>query len=661
MWVKRILVFVLTVSFFVSTQNSFAETEDVNKNDKFNLGQVVVTATKTQRTVKNVSSTVTVITKDEIAKSNAKAVIDIIKQVPGVYAYDQYGAGVEGHISMRGFAPYGSQRVLIMVDGVPLNSGNDGYVQQSRLPALENIEKIEVVKGPSSALYGPFAMGGVINIITQKGPEKTFAQTDIGFGGFNEGKYRLETGGTSENLNFRIGVGYRGGDGYRDNTGFIKRDMQGKFSLDVDDTSNFVFDFDEQNSDVEYAGSLTEAQYNQDRKQAASPSSGDLESHRVSLTYNKNINELNRIKGQVFTIRYDYDYPGSYHYKADIDGYGGELQYTLSHPIAEMENSFILGTSLKRDEIDYTYYYGTTLRTDDNTKPLYWGVYVQDELTPFKPLTLTLGGRFDRAEYDYSVFYDYKGAVNRSRSFDEFSPKLGVLYRVTEDISLYGNIGKAFMPPSAYNMFTSQYRNPDLIPESALNYEIGIKTLLFERLSAQAAGYLMDVQDEIYLGSDNIYHNTGKTRHKGIESELNLYLLKGFSVFSNLTFQEAKFTDYTVGSAGYDGKWLPQAPKRTIAYGLKYELPIGITYSISGNYRSDAYANAANTYNIPGRTIWDTKIDYEHDFKYAKLGLYTGLMNMFDKKYYDYRSSSGGIYPAYPRNYMVGFKIGKEF
>ncbi len=661
MWCKRILVFLGMVLVFAFTHNCFAKGQENAKTDKFNLGQVVVTATKTQRIVKNVSSTVTVITKDEIAKSNAKAVIDIIKQVSGVYAYDPYGAGVEGHISMRGFSPYGSQRVLIMVDGVALNSGNDSYVQQSRLPVLDNIERIEVVKGPSSALYGPFAMGGVINIITRKGPEKTFVETDIGFGSFNERKYRLETGETSGNLNYRIGVGYRAGDGYRDNTGFIKRDIQGKFSFDVDETSDIVLDFDAQSSDVQYAGSLTEAQYNEDRKQAASPSSGDLESHRISLIHNKDIDEYNNLKIQVFTTRYDYDYPGAYHYKADIDSWGGNLQYTLSHPLGAMENSFIIGTSLKLDEIDYSYYYGTTLRTDDNTRPLYWGVYVQDELTPFKPLTLTLGGRFDRAEYDYNVFYDYNGATSTSKSFEEFSPKFGALYRLTEDVSLYGNIGRSFMPPSAYRMFTSKYRNPDLTPETAWNYEIGVKTLLFERFSVQIAGYLMDVEDEIYRGSDNIYHNTGKTRHKGIESDLSLYLSEGFSVFSNLTFQEAKFTDYTVGLISYEDKWLPHAPKRIITYGLKYEHPVGITYSISGNYRSDAYANDANTYKIPGRTVWDTRIDYEHDFKSAKIGLYAGIMNVFDKMYYDHRTSSGKIYPAYPRNYVAGFKVSREF
>ncbi|MCF6147876.1 MAG: TonB-dependent receptor [Candidatus Kuenenia sp.] len=658
---RNIVIFMVVASVFNFAHKCCAEVQEGGEADMFNLGQVVVASTKTERTVKNVSSTVTVITQEEISQSTAKGVIDIIKQVPGVYAYDQYGAGIEGHISMRGFAPYGSERVLIMVDGVPINSGNDGYVQQSRLPSLDNIEKIEIVKGPSSSLYGPFAMGGVINIITQKGQEKTFAKTDVGFGRFNEQKYRLETGGTSGIFNYRIGSGYRNGDGYRENTGFIRRDIQGKLSLDVDKTSNIIFDFDVQNTDVEYAGSLTESQYDEDRKQASSLSSGDLESHRVSLIYNKNINEFNHFKGQVFTTRYDYDYPGSYHYKADIDGWGGELQYTLSHPLAGMENSFILGTSLKRDEIDYSTYYGDTLSTDDNTKPLFWGAYVQDELTPFKPLTLTLGGRFDLVEYDYNVFYDSSGAADKSKSFDEFSPKFGILYRLTEDISLYGNTGKAFMPPSAYRMFTSRYRNPELTPETAWNYEIGVKALFFQRLSVQVAGYLMNVEDEIYLGSDDIYHNTGKTRHKGIESELGLYLFSGFSIFSNLTFQEAKFTDYTVGSTSYDDNWLPHAPKRTVAYGVRYEHPIGISYSISGNYRSSAYTDDANTYTIPGRTIWDTRIDYEHDFKFANVGFYTGVTNLFDKNYYDYRTASGGIYPAYPRDYMVGFYLSKEF
>ena len=661
MWFKKFSVFTVVVTIFAFSHNCFAESQESSKTDKFNLGQVVVTATKTERTVKNVSSTVTVITKDEIAKSNTRAVIDIIKQVPGVYAYDQYGAGVEGHISMRGFAPYGSQRVLIMVDGVPLNSGNDGYVQQSKLPSIENIEKIEVVKGPTSSLYGPFAMGGVINIITKEGPEKPFAKIKVAFGRFSERKYRVETGGTTGNFSYRLGAGYRQGDGYRDNTGFIRRDIQGKFGLEIDKTSNIILDFDAQSSDVEYAGGLTEAQYKENRKQAKSPSSGDLESHRISLTYNRKINDYNHIKGQVFTTRYDYDYPGTYRYKADIDSWGGELQYTLTRPLKEMENSFIIGASLKRDEIDYKYYYKTTLRTDDNTKPLFWGIYLQDELTPIEPLTFTLGARFDKAEYDYKVFYDYKGATDRSKSFDEFSPKFGVLYRLTRDISLYGNIGKAFMPPSAYRMFTSKYRNPDLTPETAWNYEIGIKTLLFERLSLQVAGYLMDVEDEIALGSDDKYHNTGKTRHKGIETEANLYLVEGLSIFSNLTFQEAKFKDYTVGSTNYDGRWLPHAPKRIIAYGLRYEHPWGITYSLNANYRSKAYADNANTYTIPGRTVWDTRLDFEREFKGLNLGFHAGVRNLFNKKYYDHRTSSGKIYPAHPRNYIIGFTVGKEF
>ena len=655
---------------FSLAQVGLAKELEEGKTLAFDLGQVVVTATKTERQVKNVSSAVTVITKEEIAKSGAREVGEVLKGVPGIWLYDKYGQGFDGHIGLRGFAPYGSERVLIMVDGVPWNSCNDGFVAITKLPIIEDIEKIEIVRGPSSALYGGFAMGGVINIITRKGPEKAKVETEIRLGRFAERKYRVEVGGTSGNLNYRISTSYRSGDGYRDHTEFIKRNTSGKLNLGIDEGSDITLDFDVQSSDLKYAGYLTEAQYQENPRQAPKPTTGDLESQRLSLTYNRDIDENNHIKGQVFTTRYDYDYPGTYRYMADIDGWGGELQYTLTSPLKGMKNCFILGFALRGDDVNYKYYYSGNLRTDDNSRPLFWGIYLQDELTPIEPLTLTLGGRLDKAEYDYKIYYDHYGyAKDASVSFDEFSPKFGALYRLTEDISLFGNTGKAFMPPSAYRMFTSKYRNPYLEPEIAWNYELGIKGLLFDRFSFQLSGYWMNVKDEItseavsnpYTGESQMFLNSGKTRHKGIEVETSLWIAKGLSAFVNANFQEAKFREYKKGTTVYDGKRLPHAPSRTFTWGLRYEHPIGITYNINANYRSDAYSDNANTHVIPSRTIWDTRLDYDCEFKGVDVGFYVGIRNLFDKKYYEHMTSSGKIYPAYPRNYIIGLTFSKEF
>ena len=673
-------LFLLTIGLsFALNQISLAqeteETKEKKKTKAFDLGQVVVTATKTERIIKDVSATVSVITKEEIEKSNAKNVGEILTQIPGVYVYHTYGTPVEGKMSLRGFDTTGSERVLIMADGVPLNSGSDNYVQFTKMPPLASVERIEIVKGPASALYGGCAMGGVINIITKKGSIKPTYTVETEFGRYGERLYRSEAGGTAGKFNYRISNGYREGDGYRDNTEYTRRTVGGKLGLDLDETQEFILDFDYQNSHIAYAGSLTEAQYKDDPKQSPAPCVGYLDSSRVALRYNKEINEYNRIETLLFTTDYGYDYDGryssgnAYRWMADINTTGGEIRYKLTYPLLDMESSFLTGLSLKFDDVGYDDYYKGVHRIDTHCENLSWAGYLQEEITPIEPLTLTLGVRYDKAEYDTyrHIHYKHGDGTTASESFDKFSPKFGALYRLTEDINLFTNISKAFNPPSSNRISYSSYANPDLGPEEAMNYELGLKGLFFDKLSLQLSGYWMNVKDEIvseYVGAPTYYryYNSGKARHKGIEAETNLWIVEGLSAFVNVNFQEAKFRDYKVSSTIiYDDRTLPHVPKRTFAWGLRYEHPIGITYNINANYRSDAYADNANAYIIPSRTIWDTRLDYEREFKGVDFGFYVGIRNMFNKKYYENMSSSGKIYPAYPRNYIFGLKLGKEF
>lgn len=662
MWFKRFLVLILVALFFVSAQNSFAEGEDAGKNNEFNLGQVVVTATRTERQVKDVSASVSVITSEEIKNSNAKSIPEILNKIPGMYVYHEYGTPVEGKMSLRGFSPYGSERVLVMVNGVPWNSGNDNYVQFAKLPAIEDVESIEIVKGPTSALYGGCAMGGAINIITKKGERKASFDNTFEFGDFGERNYRTEASGTQGKMNYRLAGGYRGGDGYRNNTEYTRRTLAGNIGLDLKKAGELSFDFDAQNTHTGYASGLTEAQYKQEPKLASSPSAGYLDSHRFALHYKNSINEEHSLKSFLYLTKYEYDYPASTRYAADINAFGGEIQYNIDSPLFGKKNSFVTGVSLKYDyDIDYKQYTGTTLDIYDHPQVRFWGLFFQEEITPLEMLTFTLGGRFDWADYE---MHRFKHNTSAERSFDKFSPKFGALYRLTKDINLFGNIGRAFNPPSSHRLFTSGYANPDLGPEEATNYELGLKGVFFDKLSLNLSGYFMDVEDEIAserIGTVTRYYNTGKTEHKGIELESMLWLTSRLNTFFNANFQEAKFKEYKSGTAVYDGRWISHVPKRTFAFGLNYEHPFGITYNISGNYRSDSYADDANSYVIPSRIIWDTRLDFKRQFKGINFGIYGGIRNLFDRKYFEYMSSAGKIYPAYPRNFIVGFKIGKDF
>ena len=675
MWFKAKLFLAVIGLSFVMTQVSLVQAgeEEYSKEDKkFNLGQVVVTATKTKRAVKDVSATVSVITSEDIEKSNAKNIGEILSQVAGVYVYHTYGTPVEGKMSLRGFDTTGSERVLIMADGVPLNSGSDNYVQFTKLPSLGDVERIEIIKGPASALHGGCAMGGVINIITKKGPIKPTYTVQTEFGRYGERLYRTEAGGTVEKLNYRISTGYQEGDGYRDNSEYTRRTIGGKLGFDLDETQEFILDFDYQNTHTAYASYLTEAQYKDNPRQALGPGAGYFDSSRVALRYNKEINEYNRIETFVFTTTYGYDYPGryttgsTYEWVADINTTGGEIRHNITYPLLGMESSFLSGLSLKFDRTNYKDYKNGIHRIDTDCENLSWAGYLQEEITPFDPLTFTLGVRYDRAEYDTyrHLHYTYGDGTTASKSFDKFSPKFGALYRLVEDISLFTNISKAFNPPSSNRISYSWAANPDLGPEEAMNYELGLKGLFFERLSLGLSGYWMDVDDEITyepVGGVNTFVNTGETRHKGIELESNLWIVKGLSAFFNANLQEVKYEKYMQGTTDYSGKWLPRVPKRTFVCGLRYEHPIGITYNINANYRSDVYADNANTHVIPSRTIWDTRLDYDCEFRGVNLGFYVGIRNLFDKKYYEDMSSGGKIYPAYPRNYIIGLKLSRKF
>ena len=620
------------------------------------LEEIVVTATRTERKIKDIPAGVTVITREEIEESNAKSALEILKKVPGIYIYDTTGTGLHGHVGFRGFSPYGSERVLVMVDGVPWNSGSDGFVSWTKIPPLDDIEKIEIVRGPSSALYGGFAMCGAINIITRKGPAKPETKVSVSYGSDDEGKYRVETGGTVERLNYNIGATYWKGNGWRDHSEFEKKSFLAKIGVDPDESSNLTYTLDFQRTDEQYPGKLTLEQYREDPRQSVAANryseSGDIKSVRNSLNYTRHIAAYHHVKGMIFITNYDYDYPGQkYHYISDINGLGSEVQYNFTRPLFSKKNSLLIGLTGREDNIDYQSFSTGTLTTDHETKARFWGAFLQDEFSLFEPLTITLGGRFDQAGYDYTDRRD--PTKSKDSSFDEFSPKFGIVYSPIEEVSFFGNIGKAFMPPSAYRMFTSAKRNPDLTPETAVNYELGIKSAPFENLSLEICGFWMDVEDEIVKGSDDKYHNTGETRHKGIEAGLDLRLFDGFTAFANYTYQEVKFEDYKDGSTVYDGNYVPYAPGNLFSGGIRYQHPVGITYNLDAIFTDKRYADNKNTKEIAAHTVWDTRLDFERDWYSA----YIAINNLFDEDYYQHMNSSGYVYPSPGRTFMGGISI----
>ncbi len=673
MRVKRIGLLRLLLIIFTALclplpgKSNGAETEPVAGR----IDEMVVTSTRKEKKIKELPGSVSVINRAEIERSNAVNVTELISEVPGITVNGSASDGSTLSVSLRGLDPSRTNKVLVLVNGVPMNNSWTGTVYWYDLPSPNQIERIEILKGPVSAIYGGWGIGGCINIITRRGPVEPETNIKAAFGSYNKMEYSAATGGNLKNrLSYQLGANYQKTDGYRDRSAAENYGASTMLGWMFTDRSDIEWDLGYSNIDTEIAGSLTLQQFEEDPKQAQSQF-GRREMERIynNLTFRQDIGRDDNLKVTLYyhTLDYDYVFASSSNRNCVYDTYtsGGEIQYTLNHTIGGKKNTLIFGPTFRYDRADSKTYDTINGKpdgapTDDTlSEPLFWAVYFQDEILLFDPLTLTIGMRYDKAEFDQKdrITPEDSGGT----SMDAYSPMLGIAYRLFENTTLFGNLGKGFAVPSTSKLYGSN-GNPDLKPETAINYEVGIRTSSLDGLNLTATIYRMDVQDEIVTAqvdgeSRNV--NTGETRHQGVEAELEITLPHGFSPFINYTYQNAEYTVYSVYSSRsdrhsvYDHNKIPHVSEHLLTAGIKYQHPAGVNFKLSARHESEKYTDSANEYKIPGYTIWESRLEYEGSIRNTGYSVYLSAENLFDKNYY-YKGSGEDVYPADPLTFTAG-------
>lgn len=181
------------------------------------MDTVVVTATRTEKNLQDVTSSVSVVTREEIERMPAKTVMDVLRNMPGVTVESDrgvYGSSTNNKVLIRGMGGDGQGRVMVLVDGMPVMAPGSNIFEWNSIN-LNTVERVEVVRGPSSALYGSSAMGGVINIITRRPGENGF-QTRVksSFGRYNSWDENLYHSGSVDRFSYSISAGYSGSHGF---------------------------------------------------------------------------------------------------------------------------------------------------------------------------------------------------------------------------------------------------------------------------------------------------------------------------------------------------------------------------------------------------------------------------------------------------------------
>lgn len=654
------------------------------------LGRAVVTATRTPTDALTVPAAIDVI--DEAALRRAQPLIDLsesLHRIPGVVARDRQNAAQDLQISIRGFgarATFGVRGVRIYTDGIPATMP-DGQGQVSHA-SLESAQRIEVLRGPFSALYGN-ASGGVIEIFSASAPTEPVARVSAVAGGDALRRF-------SASLHAPLGDGAAmldltdvDSDGYREHSAARRQGAQALLTGALGDHGRFTVISNGLSLDALDPQGLTRTQLADDRRAASAGAlafdtrksvrqtqlgaRGELDvgtRHTVALmAYGGRRRTTQMLSIPVFVqaaptqgggaIDLDRDYHGfdaRWHGRGTVWGRTATLTAGVQREVSDehrlgFENFVgpLLGIvgALRRDELNRV--------TGD-------AVYAQAAWQPSADWHLHVGAR--RSEVQFESADRYITATNPDDSgqldYAHTAPVAGVLYRVSESVSVYANSGDGFETPTfaelAYRSDGASGLNSALSPAVSRNHEVGVRAMR-SGLAMSAAAFLIDTEDELAVvsnsGGRSVYGNVAGSRRRGLE----------FSLSSELSRRWRSAVAITLLDARYDsGGWIPGLARRTAWAELVWSPRTDLDFALEGWWVDRVWADDANSEAAPGYARFD--VSAERRFRVGRVAgrAFIRLNNVADRAYVGsviVNEGNGRYYePAPGRTVLLGLRVG---
>lgn len=649
------------------------------------MEKTVVTATRAETPVENLPVSVTVITRQDIEKMPAKTVDEVLDKVVGLQVRRNKGLANTGShttIYMRGTGA--SSRVLVLKDGIPLNMSYTGSVDVWNTISVENIEKIEIVRGASSALYGSSAMGGVINIITKKPSKEPSGSVEIGGGTFNTYVANASVSMATEKFALRASGGHKRTDGYEY---YKDEDWEDYYKTPENNLTNISL-----GGDVWLGESLLRLDYEYLLEDSLSATTiqydGEQKNNNYMLSWQMPLSVLDfSIKSYYFDAEYSSDarrYNSAsdsfdqFYYDSTIpkDEYGVLLQAST-----ELANHrMTVGSDLKMASCDSNYTYAAGDRNFSGKQDFY-SLFANDEMVFLdERLILSAGLRYDYWKNHDGDFYDSTTSTERRIDYPEsseeaVSPRAGVVYKLTKETKLRASFSTGFKAPSLYYLYKSgphgstrfDLANPDLEAEKMVwSYDIGFDTQPNEHLSLSMTFYQSSFKDFLgdkALSSDEVPTwftvdsgmtviqkvNLGQVDILGVEAGLEFKFNNRWSAFINHTYNESKIEEYDEDTA-IEGNYLAYTPRHMTKIGVTYDNPALFTLSVFLTNVGERYGDLENsdTKKLEAYQVADLKISRK---LFKGVEIFGSVNNLTDEEYKEY-------YTTYnpPLTMMAGVK-----
>ncbi len=535
-----------------------AET-DTDTEQSAVLDKIVVSATKTPHTLGDVPVDAEVITREELLKRNVQTAQDALDQTTGLLVgKTSSGWGSKGTVRVYGL---NAKYTLVLVDGQRLLGGHQNAIDLQQI-SIDMIERIEILKGPASALYGSDAVGGVVNIITRNGTDKPEFSGSIAMGSRGTVVGSMSGGAGSENLKTRFSYTYRESDGVDEELdSYNEHILQGTVSLKLSEKAKFSLKPYYSFQDMP----------DQDTKQERYGINAMLDWAPDALSSVK-------LRGSFFDFNYKTGTDDTV-----LDNYEFELLYSRMLFDSHLMTA---GYEFWNERRDYYVSAGRNSKIDQTLNSF----YLQDEID-LSPVVLVLGARLDSHE----------------RWGEEINPKASVMFKATDDLKFRASVGRAFKAPSLLSLYDewmmgtiTVHPNPDLKPEKSIGYQLGVEYAFNPGIVAKATWFRNDLEDMIKSSVRRVagrmhmyYENVDEAMTQGVE--LNL---------------DARISDCVSAKVGYTwldtedkltGMELIYEPESKFISGLNFTFcPASLTLGFEASYTGERYSDAVNTAKLDG-------------------------------------------------------------
>ncbi len=644
------------------------------------LESVTVTPSRTEQRLGDVPASVNIIDKDEIRHSPAALADDVLRSSPA-FSLFRRTSSVSAHptaqgVSLRSIGPSGVSRSLVLIDGVPFNDPFGGWVYWTRVP-LESVERIEMIDGASSSIWGNYALGGVINVVTSRPKPRTFEfRSQAGsrdtwkadfFGSDTFGKVGVsidgsffDTGGFAQVLEEERGVIDTKAKVNYENVG-VKVDYSPS-----DRASTFlrVGYFREERDNAKVTTfSPTAPEVNDTLWKTVSggvrvslPDQSDLQAS-IFLDYSRFSSSflavpVPRSVARLTTLQ---DVP--------TDAVGGLVQW--SKPIstrhlisAGTDFRRIKGASIEQGMNPTNGLTVSTLREGGGTQ-ISSGTFVQMQYWPTSKLSLNLSGRADHWR-NYDARFTEVSAITGAPSANNlgdlpekeetvFSPKLAVLYHVSNRVTAWGSIGSGFRAPTLNELYRNfsigqllTLANANLGPERLRGGELGLNLAPIDDLSIRTTWFDNRMKDPItnvtlIAGSRAQRQNVGRTRIRGFQTDLEYRFADHWRVGGAYMLNRARITE-NASDPALEGKFLQQVPKNRgslhVAFSHEKYVDVTLTGLFVGHQFNDDLNVQAKAGEEPGLPAFGT-LDLSAMRAIGRsLDVFLTVQNMLDKEYW---------------------------